>query len=110
VSEGALAGLKVLDLTHYIAGPYCTKLMADYGAEVLKIERPGVGDRARRMGPFPMDEPDPEKRKMIIMGSHFRRSVASLVGGLSMGQCGECLRACPVSLRVRTLHPKSELE
>ncbi len=53
-----------------------------------------------------MNEPDPEKRKMIIMGTFFRRSLGSLVSGLSMGQCGECLRACPVSLRVRTLHPK----
>ena len=47
-----LTDIKVVDLTHYIAGPYCTKLLADYGAEVIKIERPNLGDGARRIGPF----------------------------------------------------------
>jgi len=60
LTERALEGVKVLDLTHHISGPYCTKLLADFGAEVLKIERPG-GDPARRMAPFLNDEADPEK-------------------------------------------------
>ena len=57
---GALEGVKVLDLTHHIAGPWCTKLLADYGADVLKVERP-EGDPARRMPPFFHDEVDAEK-------------------------------------------------
>ena len=61
MTDQALAGVTVLDLTHHISGPYCTKLLADYGADVIKIERPGAGDAARRMGPFYRDHAHPEK-------------------------------------------------
>ena len=47
---GPLAGLKVLDLTEHMAGPFCTMILADMGAEVLKLERPGRGDSSRNMG------------------------------------------------------------
>jgi formyl-CoA transferase len=46
-----LAGLKVLDLSRVLAGPWCTQLLADLGAEVTKIERPGSGDDTRHWGP-----------------------------------------------------------
>ena len=49
---GALAGLKVLDFTQSLAGPYGTQILADLGAEVLKVEVIGVGDATRRAGPF----------------------------------------------------------
>ena len=71
----ALSGVKVLDLTHYVAGPFCTKLLADYGAEVLKIERPGHGDEARRMAPFLGDEPDPEKSGLFLFLNTNKRSI-----------------------------------
>ena len=49
---GALAGLRVVEIAGDIAGPYCTKLLADLGAEVIKIEPP-TGDPLRDWGPFP---------------------------------------------------------
>ena len=55
MSESALQGVKVLDLSHHIAGPYCTKLLADFGADVVKVERP-EGDPARHIPPFFHDE------------------------------------------------------
>lgn len=62
----ALAEVRVLDLTQAIAGPYATKLMADLGADVLKIERPDLGDPARRAGPFLRDEPHPERSGLFL--------------------------------------------
>lgn len=71
----ALSNIKVLDFTQTIAGPYCTKLLADYGADVIKVERPGTGDSARRMGPFPKDEPHPEKSGTFLHLNTNKRSV-----------------------------------
>ncbi len=48
--DGPLAGLRVLDLTEHMAGPFCTMVLADMGAEVVKVERPGKGDSSRAMG------------------------------------------------------------
>ena len=56
-----LHGLRVLDLGPGIAPSFCAKLLADYGAEVIKIEPPGAGDPARRAGPFAGNAPHPEK-------------------------------------------------
>lgn len=50
--EAALEGLKILDFSHVYQGPVGTQILADYGADVIKVERPGVGDWSRSWGPF----------------------------------------------------------
>ncbi len=64
--EQPLSDVKVLDLTHYIVGPYCTKLLADYGADVIKVEKSNWGDGARNLGPFFKDEAHPEKSGLFL--------------------------------------------
>src|SRR5687768_1249125 len=51
VADGPLAGLTVLDLTRVLSGPYCTMLLGDMGARVIKVEQPGSGDDTRAWGP-----------------------------------------------------------
>ena len=58
---GALDDLRVLDIGTFFSGPYCARLLADLGAEVIKIEEPPLGDPARRTEPFAHDIPDGER-------------------------------------------------
>ena len=75
MADGALSHVRVLDFTTQVAGPYCTKLLADYGADVIKVERPGTGDATRRMGPFPGDVPHPEKSGLFLHLNTNKRSI-----------------------------------
>ena len=69
-----LKGIKILDLTRVLAGPYCTQLLGDLGAEIIKVERPGSGDDTRGFAPpFLKDENDDEtdlKNTMRILHNH----------------------------------------
>ena len=73
--RGALSGVMVLDLTHHIAGPYCTRLLAGMGADVVKVEKPGVGDVARGIGPFPNDEPHLERSGLFLYLNANKKSI-----------------------------------
>jgi len=75
VVEQALEGVKVLDLSEYISGPYCTKMLAAFGAEVIKVEKPGEGDGARRMGPFFEDRPHPEGSALFLYLNTSKKSI-----------------------------------
>ena len=74
MEDRALQGICVLDLTHHVAGPYCTKLLADFGADVIKVERPG-GDLARSLPPFAGDEPHPERSLLFAYLNTGKKSV-----------------------------------
>jgi crotonobetainyl-CoA:carnitine CoA-transferase CaiB-like acyl-CoA transferase len=67
-----LSGVTVVDFTRYLSGPYCTMILADYGADVIKIERPGTGDESRHIAPFvngesyPSAMPNRNKRSLAL--------------------------------------------
>jgi crotonobetainyl-CoA:carnitine CoA-transferase CaiB-like acyl-CoA transferase len=69
-----LDDVRVIDLTQHAAGPFCTRLLADYGAEVIKVERPG-GDPARAMPPFFQDEPGLERSGLFLFLNTNKQSV-----------------------------------
>jgi crotonobetainyl-CoA:carnitine CoA-transferase CaiB-like acyl-CoA transferase len=65
MAEQLLSGLKVIECGNLVSAPYLGKLLADFGAEVIKVEEPG-GDLARKRGPFPGDTPHPEKSGLFL--------------------------------------------
>ena len=73
--RGALSHVRVVDLTSHVAGPLCTKLLADYGAEVIKVECPGGGDVSRRLGPCPGNKIDPEASARYVYLNGNKKSV-----------------------------------
>jgi crotonobetainyl-CoA:carnitine CoA-transferase CaiB-like acyl-CoA transferase len=74
LNNGPLKNVTVLDLSEHIVGPYGTKLFADYGANVIKVERP-MGDPSRRLGPFKDDDNHPEKSGTFFYFNINKRSV-----------------------------------
>ncbi|HUF52417.1 MAG TPA: CoA transferase [Dehalococcoidia bacterium] len=74
MADTALGGIRVIDLSQGIAGPYCARLLADLGAEVIKVEPPD-GDVTRRLGPFPGDRPDPDKSGLFIHLNGNKKSI-----------------------------------
>ncbi len=79
MTDGALQGIRVVELGHMVSAPYCAKLFADYGAEVIKVEPP-AGDKARCWGPFPADEPDPEKSGLFFFLNSNKQGITLDVG------------------------------
>jgi formyl-CoA transferase len=85
-----LSGIRVLDLTHALAGPYCTMVLGDLGADVIKIEPPGSGDQSRQWGPpFIHDE-----SSYFLSVNRNKRSVV-------LNLKSEAGRACAIELAMR---------
>ena len=76
---GPLAGIRILDLSRILAGPVCTQLLGDYGADVIKIEKPGAGDDTRTWGPpfiKDADGNDTQESTFYLCANRNKRSVA----------------------------------
>ncbi len=73
--DSALSDVTVLDLSDNVAGAYCGRLLAGFGADVIKVEPPGVGDWARRVGPFPQDIAHLEKSGLFLHLNAGKRSL-----------------------------------
>ena len=137
--KGMLDGVKVLDLTRVLAGPYCGMMLADMGAEVIKIEMPGRGDDSRKNAPIVHGESayfmnlnrnkwgmtlnlKSEKGKEIfrelvkqsdIVLENFRPGVMEKLGlgyeELQKNQSGHCVRSCFWLRRLWTVFPAARL-
>src|SRR6478736_2619593 len=83
-AAGALDGIRVVDLSRFIAGPYCAMLLGDMGADVVKVEPPGRGENSRAFGPFVAGE--------SLYSMVFNRNKRSLTLDLRADQGKEVLR------------------
>jgi crotonobetainyl-CoA:carnitine CoA-transferase CaiB-like acyl-CoA transferase len=78
-----LTGLRVVELGDYVSAPYCGRILADLGAEVIKVEPPRIGDSARYYQPFIRDEPSPDAGAMFQMLNRNKLGVTLDIGTLS---------------------------
>ena len=75
VDKPAFGGLRVVEIGGMVAAPFCGKLLAALGADVIKIEPPRVGDPSRRRGPFPGDVPHPERSGLFLYLNTGKRGI-----------------------------------
>ncbi|HLK12089.1 MAG TPA: CoA transferase [Candidatus Binatia bacterium] len=101
---GALEGLKVLEVGDLVGAAYATKLLADLGADVVKIERPATGDQARRRGPFPGGTPHLETSGLFLYLNANKRGI-TLDLRRPRGQEVLARLAADADLLVHEVHP-----
>ena len=74
-NDRPLSDIRLVDLSEDVAGPFCTKLLAGLGAEVIKVERPDSGDVSRRAGPFPHEAPHAEQSAAFLYLNTGKKSI-----------------------------------
>ena len=79
MAKVTLEGIRVVEYANMVSGPYCSKLLADLGADVIKVEPPD-GDSARAFGPFPNDKPQPEKSALFLYNNTSKRGITLKLG------------------------------
>ena len=89
---GALDGLRVIDLTSYLSGPYCAMMLADQGADIVKVERPEIGDDSRGMPPFVNGESAP----FMLWNRNKRSVVLDLKSEQGLDQCRRLIETADV--------------
>ena len=75
LQPGALMDVRVVEWSNLVSAPFCGKLLAELGAEVIKIEPPGVGDDSRRLGPFPDDIPHAERSGLFLFANLNKKGI-----------------------------------
>jgi crotonobetainyl-CoA:carnitine CoA-transferase CaiB-like acyl-CoA transferase len=100
----ALSGLTVLDLTWGIAGPFCSKILAGLGAEVVKVERPGAGDLSRWTGPFASDPPSLETSVLHLDLNQGKKSLTLDLASATGASIVKSLAAC-ADIFLESFHP-----
>jgi len=83
VTPAILEGIRVVEVGSQVSAPFCARLLADYGADVIKVEPPGEGDEARRQGPFVGDDPHPDKSIPFLYLNTNKRGVTLDLGTAS---------------------------
>ena len=81
--NNSLKGIKVLDLTRVLAGPYCTQMLGDLGADIIKVERPGGGDDTRGFAPPFVKNDDGEETDLSAYFCGANRNKRSITINLS---------------------------
>jgi crotonobetainyl-CoA:carnitine CoA-transferase CaiB-like acyl-CoA transferase len=104
---GPLAGLRVLDVSRILAGPFATMILADLGADVVKLERPGVGDETRRWGPPFVTDGEGESVAAYFLSCN--RNKRSIEADLATGEGSDLVRrlAAEADVVVSNFRPAS---
>ena len=72
---GALDGVRVVEWGSFVSAPFCGKMLAELGADVIKVEPPVYGDESRRHGPFPQNVPDAERSGLFLFANLNKRGI-----------------------------------